>query len=152
MNGSDGTTTLARGGRVWRLAATGAALAVLGYGTVAGDDDLFPLGPMVQYAFSIPPDGEIHSLFLEADTAAGARVEVPIEPQYVGIRRAELEGQLGRFIRRPELLQQLAEAHARLRPHDPRLTALHVMTKVVTLRNRVPDRTYAQERVSWVVR
>ncbi|MEU4835600.1 hypothetical protein [Streptosporangium sp. NPDC023615] len=139
-------------GRAVRLAAAGAVLALLGYGTVAGTDDLFPFGPMVQYAFSVPPDGEIRSLFMEADTAAGTRVEIPIEPYHVGIRRAELEGQLGRYIGDPSLLQELAEAHARLRPAEPRITGLHVITRVITLRDRRPARTHDVERVSWPVR
>ncbi|MEU4327165.1 hypothetical protein [Nonomuraea dietziae] len=143
---------LSRQGKAWRLAAAGAVIAALGYGTVLGDDDLFPFGPMVQYAFSIPPDGEIKSLHLHAETTAGTRVEVPIEPYYVGIRRAELEGQLSRYLARPELLQGLADAHARIRPGDPRLTKLIVVTKVITLRDRRPAWTTNVERLSWVVR
>jgi hypothetical protein len=127
-------------------------LVALGYGTVAGDDDLFPFGPMVQYAFSIPPDGEIKSLFMEAETAAGARFEIPIEPSYVGIRRAELEGQLTRYINNPALLQEMAEAYARLHPKAPRLTNLHVITKVIKLRDRRPAWTRNVVRVSWSVR
>ncbi|MEU4722844.1 hypothetical protein AB0G06_24790 [Nonomuraea dietziae] len=143
---------LSRRGKAWRLAAAGAVIAALGYGTVLGDDDLFPFGPMVQYAFSIPPDGEIKSLHLHAETAAGTRVEIPIEPYYVGIRRAELEGQLSRYLARPELLQGLADSHARIRPGDPRLTKLIVVTKVITLRDRRPAWTTNVERLSWVVR
>ncbi len=139
-------------GKVWRLGAAGAVLAALGYGTVLGDDDLFPFGPMVQYAFSIPPDGEIKSLHLQAVTVAGAKVEIPIEPYYVGIRRAELEGQLTSYLARPELLQSLADAHKRIRPADPRLAKLIVVTRVITLRDRRPAWTKDVERVSWVVR
>jgi hypothetical protein len=144
--------TLSARSRVWRLITAGAVLAALGYGTVAGTDDLFPFGPMVQYAFSIPPNGKIESLFMEAETAAGTRVEIPIEPYYVGIRRAELEGQLTRYIKNPSLLQELAEAHTRLRPEDPPLTKLYVITKVITLRDRRPASTHNVERVSWSVR
>ncbi|MFI6904465.1 hypothetical protein ACIBKY_24615 [Nonomuraea sp. NPDC050394] len=137
---------------MWRLVAATAVLVALGYGTVAGDDDLFPFGPMVQYAFSIPPDGKIGSLIMEADTAAGTRVEIPIEPYYVGIRRAELESQLGRYVAEPSLLQELADNHARIRPEDPRLTRIYVITKVITLKNRRPASTHKVERVTWQVR
>ncbi|MFE3449488.1 hypothetical protein ACFXJ8_11185 [Nonomuraea sp. NPDC059194] len=143
---------LTKRAKAWRLGTAGAVLAALGYGTVLGDDDLFPFGPMVQYAFSIPPDGEIKSLHLQAETVAGTRVEIPIEPYYVGIRRAELEGQLTRYLAEPELLQSLADAHARIRPADPRLTKLIVVTRVITLRDRRPAWTKDVERVSWVVR
>ncbi|WP_343950855.1 hypothetical protein [Nonomuraea longicatena] len=135
-----------------RLAAAGAVLIALGHGTVAGDDDLFPLGPMVQYAFSIPPDGEIRSLFMAAETAAGTRVEIPIEPSHVGIRRAELEGQLTRYVGDPSLLQELAKAYSRLQPQAPRLTKLYVITKVISLKDRRPASTRDVVRVSWSVR
>ncbi|NRQ39449.1 hypothetical protein HII36_47635 [Nonomuraea sp. NN258] len=141
-----------KAGEVVRLAAAGAVLAALGYGTVYGTDDLFPFGPMVQYAFSIPPDGEIKSLILLAETAKGTTVEVPIEPYYVGVRRAEVEGQLGRYVREPALMQHMADTHARLRPQDPRLTRLRLVTRVIKLKDRRPDRTYDVERVSWTAR
>ncbi|MGV9308005.1 hypothetical protein ACWDLG_31915 [Nonomuraea sp. NPDC003727] len=143
---------LTQRGKAWRLFAAGAVIAALGYGTVLGDDDLFPFGPMVQFAFSIPPDGEIKSLHLQAETVTGARVEIPIEPYYVGIRRAELEGQLSLYLAQPSLLQSLADAHERIRPNDPRLTRLIVITRVVTLEDRRPAGTKDVERVSWVVR
>ena len=51
-----------------RLAAVSAGLGILLYGTVRGTDDMFPFGPLVQYAFSVDPSGEIRSTFIEADT------------------------------------------------------------------------------------
>ncbi|GAA3093183.1 hypothetical protein [Streptosporangium carneum] len=127
-------------------------LAVLLYGTVAGGDDLFPFGPMVQYAFSVPPDGEIRSLHLQSETASGGRTEIPIEPYYVGVRRAELETQLTRYERDPSLLQGLADTYSRLRPQDPRPIRLRLVTRVITLKDRRPVSTRDDERVSWSVR
>ncbi|GII89738.1 hypothetical protein Ssi03_77280 [Sphaerisporangium siamense] len=140
---------MSKWGKTWRLIATGAAGAVLAYGTIAGTDDLFPLGPMVQYAFSVPPDGEIRSLELQADTTAGTRIQIPIEPGYVGVRRAEIEGQLTRYRREPSLLGKLADSHARLRPTAPRLTRLSLVTKVIELKDRRPAATRYVEEVSW---
>ncbi|WP_146607773.1 hypothetical protein [Spongiactinospora gelatinilytica] len=143
---------LTRAGRSWRAGVTAAVVAVLLYGTVVGTDDLFPFGPMVQFAFSVPPDGEIRSLHLEADTVTGTRVEVPIEPWSVGTRRAEIEGQMTRYRRDPSMLQRLAVAHGRLRPAHPRLTTLHLVTRVIKLRDRRPAGESEIEEVVWRVR
>ncbi|MDF5754514.1 hypothetical protein [Spongiactinospora sp. TRM90649] len=127
-------------------------VAGLFYGTIAGDDDLFPLGPMVQFAFSVPPDGEIRSLHLEAEIAGGRRVEIPIEPWSVGTRRAEIEGQVRRYRRDPSLLRPMAVAHARLRPADPRPTVLHLVTRVIKLKDRRPSGESVIEEAVWAVR
>ncbi|GII92770.1 hypothetical protein Ssi02_30010 [Sinosporangium siamense] len=138
--------------KAWRVTITGAVAAGLFYGTVWGTDDFFPLGPMVQYAFSIPPDGEIRSLHLFARTTAGQEVEIPLEPYYVGVRRAEIESHLGRHRQDPSLLQHLADAHRRLRPGDAAPATLTLRTKVIKLKDRVPSATRFIEEVSWQVR
>ncbi|HKE52248.1 MAG TPA: hypothetical protein VKE25_12140, partial [Actinomycetes bacterium] len=81
-------------GRAWRLAATAAVLLALAYGTIWGADRHFPFGPMVQFAFSVDPNGQIRSVYIEADTTTGVRVQVPLTSEGVGIPRAEIEGQL----------------------------------------------------------
>jgi hypothetical protein len=136
--------------RRWRLAAAGAVLGLLAYGTVWGDDDHFPFGPMVQYAFAADPDGTVGDLFVEADDAAGRRVRVVLSPQGAGIVRAEVEGQLDRIRRDPSWLQALADAHARLHPGEPRYVRLHVRITHTRLR----DGTVAgvEDVATWDVR
>ena len=141
---------LSRRGRRARLAAAGAVLAALGYGTVWGSDDDFPFGPMVQYAFAADPDGTVGDLFVEADTAAGSRVRVVLSAQGVGIVRAEVEGQLDRIRRDPSWLQAIADAHARLHPDEPRYVRLRVRITHTRLRDGTVDRV--EDVATWDVR
>lgn len=118
----------------------GAAAALLFYGSAWGQDDNFPFGPMNQYSFRTDPNGEIHALWLDADTAAGTHVRLDIASSGdVGVARAEIEGQLDRIIADPSRLQELAEAWARLHPDRPGLTRLTVGQDVTLLRHGRPN-------------
>ena len=121
--------------RAWRLAATAAVLLTLGWTTVYGTDDDFPLGPMVQYAFRTDPDSFIDSHYVEADTTDGRRITVPLSNRGVGMKRAQIEGQLLKFIADPSMLQQLAEAQERLHPDEPHYTRVYLMRDRLTLRD-----------------
>ncbi len=93
-----------------RLAIGIAALALTLVGTIAGSDDDFPVGPFRMYATSARATGTVRTAQLYGVLADGT--EVPLEAHEVGLRRAELEGQLPRFRKHPELLGALA------RPED----------------------------------
>jgi hypothetical protein len=144
---------LGRLGRCWRLVATALVLAGLFYGSAWGGDDDFPLGPMTQFAFYVASDGgEIHSHWLEADTTAGTHVKVSMDAVGVGLKRAEVEGQLGRFLRDPSLLQGVADAQRRLHPGQPAYTRIHLVQRVQTLRRGRVVATATHDRVTWTVR
>ncbi len=143
---------LPRVGRVWRLAAVTVVALLLAYGTVRGTDDLFPFGPFVMYAFSVPSDGEIRSTWVEADLATGRRVQVPLSPAGVGLRRAEIEGQLPRIVRQPSRLQALAVAHHRLHPREPGYSRLYVLTRVTRLHQGVAAGSSVKVTSQWTVR
>lgn len=108
--------TVARRGRAARFAVVGIVLALLAWGSWRADDDAFPVGPFVMFAFTTPSDGEVRSAAVEAVGVDGRRVPVLLEPEEVGLRRAEMEGQIPRVVADPALLGALARAHERLRP------------------------------------
>ena len=139
-------------GRRWRLTITVLVLAALGYGTVRGTDDLFPFGPLVQFAFSVDPDGEIRSTFMEADTTAGTHVQVRLSAKGVGIARAEIEGELTKIERDPSLLQGIADAQRRLHPAEPQFTRLYLVTDVTELRDGVAAGRRTETVATWTVR
>src|ERR1700712_1340913 len=85
-----------RTGRTVRLAAVVLVFALLGWGSWKADDDAFPVGPFVMFAFTTPPDGEVRSAAVEAVDVTGQRLPVVLEPEEVGLRRAEMEGQIPR--------------------------------------------------------
>ncbi len=141
---------LTRAGRVWRLGAAAVALGLLAYGSAAGDDDLFPFGPMSQYSFRIDPDGEIRALWVEADLADGSHRRLDISAAGdVGVARAELEGQLDRIIAEPDRLAELAAAWKRLHPDRPELRRIVVGQDVVELSGGRQDARRSDVFASW---
>lgn len=108
-----------RSTRVLRLAIVTIVFVLLGWGSWKADDDAFPVGPFVMFAFTTPPNGEVRSAAVEAVDTTGRRLPVVLEPEDVGLRRAEMEGQIPRVVAHPELLGALAAAHLRLRPNQP---------------------------------
>lgn len=126
-------------GRRWRLAATAAALSVLVYGQIADTNDLFPLGSLSQYASPHDLNGVVRALYLEADVEGQDEpVTIRLDQWTVGLGRGEIENQLWRFREDPGLLQELADAHAALRPDRPQPTHLYLRRTVRQLENGVP--------------
>lgn len=147
-----GMARLTAPARAWRLAATAAVLLGLAYGTIWGADRHFPFGPMVQFAFSVDPNGQIRSVFIEADTTAGTRVQVPLTSEGVGIPRAEIEGQLPQIERDPSLLQAIAVAQRRRHPDQPQYRRLYLMVDVTRLVDRRPAGHEIDQLAVWDVR
>lgn len=113
----DTTDRLSARGRVVRLAATLTAGMLLLAGTVWGEDDHFPFGPFKMYASAVDPDAPAEDTRVElVDTGGGT---VRLTPANTGIRRAEFEGQLGRFRDQPELLATVVDAYQRRNPSAP---------------------------------
>ncbi|MFC6936097.1 hypothetical protein ACFQHO_41290 [Actinomadura yumaensis] len=139
--------------RLWRSLVAAAMIGGLFYTSAYGSDDDFPLGPMTQFAFSVKNDGgEIHSHWLEADTAAGEHVKLSMDAVGSGMKRAEIEGQMDRLVRDPSLLQGIADGQRRLHPGKPRLTKIYIVKQVQTLKHGKVVKTVLQTRVTWNVR
>jgi hypothetical protein len=108
-----------RRGRTVRLTLVAVVVGLLAWGSWRSDDDAFPVGPFVMFAFTTPPNGEVVSAGVEATDVNGRRLPVVLEPEEVGLRRAEMEGEIPRVIAHPTMLGALARAHARLKPNAP---------------------------------
>ncbi|MEN3271522.1 MAG: hypothetical protein V7636_283 [Actinomycetota bacterium] len=89
-----------------RLAIGALALVAVLAGTAWGQDDDFPIGPFRMYATAARPTGTVRVAELFGVKADGTRVL--LQAHDVGLRRAELEGQLPRFRKDPNLLAALA--------------------------------------------
>lgn len=114
-------------GRWLRVAITLAAAGLLLAGTLWGDDDHFPFGPFRMYASAVDPDAPVEDTRVEATDASGQIVI--ITPQNTGIRRAEFEGQLGRFREEPPRLRVVVDAYQRRNPDAPRLREVRVVVR-----------------------
>ena len=89
-----------------RLAIGALALVAVVAGTAWGQDDDFPVGPFRMYATAARSTGTVRVAELIGVRSDGTRVV--LQAHDVGLRRAELEGQLPRFRKDPSLLGALA--------------------------------------------
>ena len=137
LTSHDDRAVLSTRGRTARALALLLGAALLLLGTARGSDDHFPFGPFLMYAGAGPTDGTVADTRLVATTSEGERVRVPEDVS--GMRRAELEGQLDRFVAEPGLLAAVAQAQARAHPDDP----AYVRVEIVQRRHEVRDRRVA---------
>jgi hypothetical protein len=119
-----------------RLAVTALVFGLLLAGTAVGQDDAFPFGPFRMYSTRDAPDGVVVSTRVEAVDATGRVLVVP--DTATGLRRAEIEGQVGRFRADPALLAHLSHAHDRLHPDEPAYDEVRVVERRYRLRDSRP--------------
>lgn len=131
-----------------RTAGTVVVGALLLAGTFFGQDDAFPFGPFRMYSTRDSPDGVVHSARVEAVDARGRVLVVP--DSATGLRRAEIEGQSGRFVADPDLLGEVSRAHDRLHPDQPAYDVVRVVVTDTRLRDSRPVGTLSERVVaSW---
>ncbi|WP_202926000.1 hypothetical protein [Goekera deserti] len=122
---------LPAGARRTRVAATLVVLVLLLSGTLWGEDSAFPFGPFRMYSTRADPDAPVISTRVVGLTAAGE--EVRLSGGAVGLRRAEFEGQLQRFVDDPALLGQVADAYEAQNPDGADLVEVQVVLRHIEL-------------------
>ncbi|MCW2735553.1 hypothetical protein [Nocardioides sp.] len=133
-------------GRRVRLAVTAVFFGLLLAGTAVGQDDAFPFGPFRMYATRDAPDGLVLSTRVEAVDATGRVVVVP--DTATGLRRAEIEGQVGRLRSDPGLLAAISRAHDRLHPDQPAYDEVRVVERRYRLRDSRPTGDQTEQVVA----
>lgn len=118
-----------------RVLATVVVGAVLLCGSAVGTDDWFPLGPFRMFTNRANPSGRVRVVTLEAVDIAGR--PRTIRPGDVGLRHAELEGQLPQFQAEPSLLSAIAGAYASVHPDRPPLASIDLRERVRRLEDNV---------------
>lgn len=153
MSSEPAVRRLSRRGLVWRLGVTGVALVILTMGQLQDTNDYFPLGSLSQYATPRDLDGTVRSVYMMAETESGERVRVPLNPQGVGIGRADIESQLNRIVDDPSLLQAIANSWSELHPGADPYVKLYVMRSTHQLKDGIqqgdPD---IEKLTTWEVR
>ncbi|WP_146197189.1 hypothetical protein [Serinibacter arcticus] len=125
---------LTSAGIAWRLGATALALGILVAGQVHDTDDYFPLGSLSQYGAPKDLNGTVRSVYLEGLLPGETEpVVIGLSHASTGVARGEIEGQLGRFVDDPSLLQSIADAYAQLRPERAQPEVLYLRRSVVQL-------------------
>ena len=120
-------------GRALRLAAVLTGIVLLINGSARGTDDLWPFGPMSQYAQTVPDDASIDYTRIAALNDTGATVDVPLNIEGAGVARAEIEARTGEIVADPSLLQSVADGWARKHPDEPAYVRLELIRDTTTL-------------------
>ncbi len=152
VSATGGTLRLRPAQLAWRVGATALVVGLAVNGSVRGNDVQWPFAPMSQFAFGVDLDADIRSTYIEAETTAGTVVRVPLTVGGVGLGRAEVEGQLPRFVADPSMLQAIAVAAARRHPDQPRYTRLWLRQEVSDLDDGTVVSTSTVQLATWTVR
>ncbi len=127
---------LSRRGLAWRLTGVVVCTVVLIAAQLIDTDDYFPLGSLSQYGAPKDLGGTVRSVYLEARFPGDQEPRVlGLSHSSTGVARGEIEGQLGRFVDDPSLLQSIADAHAELRPDRPQPEVLYLRRSVHQLQD-----------------
>lgn len=105
-------------------------------GTVWGLDDDFPFAPFRMYARARGLDTAVNDTWPWATDSEGE--EFRLSQARTGIRRAEVEGQLGRFQSDPSLMKVLVEAYEVRHPDAPEIVRVEIRTRRIEMSDGAP--------------
>jgi hypothetical protein len=100
---------ISRTSYAWRIAATVLGIGLLLNGSLRMSDDVWPVGPLSQYAFSPAKDTTIVITRVEGLLADGNRIDLPLRVETAGISRAEIEARIPQITADPSLLRAVAD-------------------------------------------
>jgi hypothetical protein len=139
--------TMARGMHARLVAAIGVALLLV-VGTFWGDDDNFPFGPFRMYSTKQGLDGEVRATEVMGLTESGAWVGIPFD--HFGLRRADIEGQLGKLAEPPEeVLESMAIAYERFDRGDEDMVAFRLLERTFDVEDGVPAGEEVEIVATW---
>ncbi|GAA1510847.1 hypothetical protein [Kribbella lupini] len=144
---------LGRVGKTVRVVVAVVGIVLLVNGSVRMTDDVWPFGPMSQYAMTVPDDASITFTRIQAETDAGTSVDVPLNIEGAGVARAEIEARTGEIVKDPSLLQQVADGWARKHPDQPKYVKLELIRDTTQLVDgRVDGPPKAEVMATWQVK
>lgn len=133
-------------GRRVRAFVTVAGALLLLAGTLWGQDDHFPFGPFRMYAHSAERDGFVRSSRLEGVNAEGERFK--LTDASTGLRRAEIEGQIGRFREDGRRLASVADAYHARHPDSPELVLVEILQRRYQLKGGDPTGEVTEAQIA----
>ncbi len=142
---------LGRTGLAWRVAVAGLGIGLLLNGSLRMSDDVWPFGPMSQYAFSPPADDTIVITRVEGRLADGQRVELPLRVGTAGISRAEVEARTPAIVADPSLLRAVVDGWSSRHPSAPAVEQVWLLHEVTTLERGRPTGGARRELATWTV-
>jgi hypothetical protein len=133
----------------WRIAASLIGIGLLLNGSLRMSDDVWPVGPLSQYAFSPAKDATIVITRVEGLLADGRRIDLPLRVETAGISRAEIEARIPEITADPSLLRSVADGwSSRHRGEPPLLRVWLVQDQTRLVAGRV-GRTRLVELAAW---
>jgi hypothetical protein len=142
---------ISRAGLVWRVAVALVGIALLLNGSLRMSDDVWPFGPLSQYAFSPAEDATIVITRVEGRLADGRRIDLPLRVSTAGISRAEIEARIPEITADPSLLRSVAEGWTARNPGQPPLQQLWLVQDETRLVEGRKGPTRLLELATWVV-
>lgn len=118
------------------MATTVVLVSLTMAGTLWGLDDDFPFGPFRMYSSARDLDAAVNDTWPWAVDETGQ--EVRLTDGRIGMRRAEIEGQLGRFRNEPERMELLAVAYEERHPDAPLVVEVQIRTRQIEMRAGSP--------------
>ena len=140
-----------RGGLAWRVGVAVLGIGLLLNGSLRASDDLWPFGPLSQYAFSPPPDATIVITRVEGRLADGRRIDLPLRVGTAGISRAEIEARMPAIVADPSLLRTVAEGWTERNRTQPPVMELWLVQDETRLVDGHKGDTRLVEITSWQV-
>ena len=112
---------ISRGAYAWRIAASLIGIGLLLNGSLRMSDDVWPVGPLSQYAFSPAKDTTIVITRVEGLLADGRRIDLPLRVETAGISRAEIEARIPEITTDPSLLRSVTDGWSSRHRGEPPL-------------------------------
>jgi hypothetical protein len=142
---------LGTGSKVWRVVVALLGIALLVNGSLRMSDDVWPFGPMSQYAFS-PSDGDaIVITRVEGLLADGRRIDLPLRVETAGIGRAEVEARIPQIKADPSLLSSIGQGWASRHSEEPALRQVWLVQDETRLVQGRKGPTTLVELATWRV-
>lgn len=142
---------MTRAGLVWRVAGTLLLAGLLLNGSLRMSDDVWPFGPLSQYAFSPARDTTIVITRVEGRLPDGRRIDLPLRVGTAGISRAEVEARIPAIEADPSLLRAVSDGWTARHPGEPRLQQVFLVQDETRLVDGRKGPTRLVELASWTV-
>jgi hypothetical protein len=140
---------ISRTSYAWRLAATVVGIGLLLNGSLRMSDDVWPFGPLSQYAFSPAKDDTIVITRVEGLVGDGERIDLPLRVETAGISRAEIEARIPQITADPALLRAIADGWSSRHRGAPPLRRVWLVQDQTQLMDGRVGRTRLVELATW---
>ena len=135
----------------WRIVVAVLGIGLLLNGSLRMSDDVWPFGPLSQYAFSPPRDATIVITRVEGLLSDGRRIDLPLRVGTAGISRAEIEARIPQITADPSLLRSVADGWTERHPAEPPLVQVWLVQDETRLVDGRKGPTRLVELTTWVV-